>query len=74
MTQIINPNPVKGNLTFTAIYKDGSQYNSSENGDYFETLENVYDYMVNLYNSETDIERIVALNFEGNILADTNEG
>ena len=30
--------------------------------------------MVNLYNKEPKIERIVALDFNGNIVADTDEG
>lgn len=74
MTNFINPNPKNGNLTFTAIYNDGTQYNSSENGDYFETVESIYDYMVSVFNNESNIERIVALDCEGKVLADTNEG
>lgn len=74
MEQIINPNPAEEQLTFTAIYADGKQYNSSENGDYFDNVESINDYIVKLYNKEPQIERIAVLDFNGNILADTNEG
>lgn len=43
-------------MTVKLIYRDGTTYNTSENCDYFESEEKAYEYIVEVMNTEREIE------------------